>query len=734
MAIKRIERVTCGLNLGSIYSFSYNYTPDSGVTITISFVNASGEYAEPNLLPIRKVNISIGSASFSMYPVSYRSRLSSGSRVIDVDFVDETHQLDNYYITLTGKGCGDRVYALGRSVDSRSPTQINQDSLDPVAQQIKEFTQFSDVQYTFTEFLNTLRKVFNIQLLATLPVSSNFDSDTNANSFVGTFREVLDSWCNFLGFSYFFENGILKIFDPTKLIINLPSMPTDAIDFSKSEDITETYGKTAFNYIQLEGGQFELSETSDSGNSDENDGGPIYKRSVTLYPVGYELGLQKTTLALDQVSAAQYGPEFWFLYNFYKGSVSQECGWNNQVSPPDPNSTIAQSITAAGANFATINMTVFEEKYQAYYQYGTSIAGRWYISSAKSDLEVDETYSWFDVTSSSIFNFSSDFAATLQVSPKYLYEVPPLTTSKVVEGTEINQYFPGVNYSGKRMALYDPKELDETQFSLTTAQKNVISDLYSKLFLGLDGSRSMDFSSLVQNQYIGYNNISFPQDIQDLFKEMSRKGDIFKPSTTSKQLNGIKSVDYISLKQSQNEPNDVQVVTTQGPNVVGNTSVIKTLQNGAYVIYYNKYQKCASAASNGTYFGHRFEPRETSEDTSLIFNFRKLSNNTYSINRDLSVINNLVNENSLRALVSARGFPTKTVSFSLNYFRDIPHNFLTNGLTSMSVSIGSDGVSSTYEFSNSVLRVPDGNKSFAAVQQQVRNSWIRKYQPKEVIN
>ena len=150
--MRRLETVSCSLNLGLIYSLNYSYSPQNGISMTLFFVNESGEYNPPQLLPMNKANIKIGFASFALYPKSYKISKSAGRRVISVDFVDETFMLDNYYIVLTGRGCGENVFELGAPVDKRTIQQKLDAALDKDAERIKEFTQFPDLEYRLKKF------------------------------------------------------------------------------------------------------------------------------------------------------------------------------------------------------------------------------------------------------------------------------------------------------------------------------------------------------------------------------------------------------------------------------------------------------------------------------------------------------------------------------------------------------------------------------------------------------
>ena len=135
--MQTLQQVSCSLNLGQIYSLSYEYSPQDGVGITVFFVSENGTYTMPNLLPLQKAFIQIGSASFSMYPIRRKLSLSNGRRVMEVEFCDDLFKLNHYYLALTGRGCGQNVYTLGTPVDNRPLSVKLQTALDPIAQQIK---------------------------------------------------------------------------------------------------------------------------------------------------------------------------------------------------------------------------------------------------------------------------------------------------------------------------------------------------------------------------------------------------------------------------------------------------------------------------------------------------------------------------------------------------------------------------------------------------------------------
>lgn len=727
-----LDQVSCSMNLGQIYSLDYSYSPQDGVGITVFFVREDGNYTLPTLLPLQKAFIRIGGASFSMYPIRRKLSLAGKRRVMEVEFVDDLFKLNHFYLALTGRGCGTNVYNLGTPVDDRELSAKLQTALDPIAQQIKEFTQFPDYAYTFQEFLTLLGTKVN------LVVQASFDN-TIQRDFVGTFRGVLEEWLALYNLSYFFENGQLKIFDPTTVALTLPTQSSlsaaGILSFDDEEDIRGTYGKTVFNWYQQEGGEFPLNQTEDTN-------GPLYVRTNTLFPMGYEFNLAQPTMPLDQVAAAQYGQNFWLLYNYVKGTAATYCG----LAPITPSVTLSSVLSVAQAannngKVAIFDQNTYDQNYEAYSKYG-EMAGRWYMSNQQGSLALDQGYNWFDESEGQIFTFEN--VDDKAINPIYL--TPTSAGINQIPNTAINQTFPGFNYVGNRVVYQDTVPVNITgTFVLTPVNEGIVNSTYNDLFI--KGVESFDLNTQLAplysgvNTFVAYNSAAvMPTTVTDLINGIASKTSVFAPRFTSVPIKGILRGDYASLKASQDEDDNVDVVNgNDGGTVNSNTSVIKTLKQGNYTVYYNKYSKCGSASSADSYFGYEFEANQISPDNQVDVTFTKLANNSYQINRNFDVIDAEVNPPLLSTLAQPRTFSTKRVSFTLNYFRDVPTNFLSDGLVGMSMGFSEGGARATYTYSNEILEVAGrfhenkARQEIADYGQRIRNSTLRKYQPTEVI-
>jgi len=720
--MRSISQVFCSLNLGMIYSLTYSYSPDSGTKIRVYFVNREGRYTKPTMLPMQKAQIRIGGTSFSMYPVECEIEYESGRRIIWVEFEDEFLFLEHFYIALPGRGCGQNIFTLGDPVDMRTITEKMDDSLDPVATKIEQLTQFPDYTYSFDQFITVLRSRFNVE------ISASFDN-TYRRDFEGSFLNVLSDWCDLYNLSFFFQNSIIKIFDPTTLTINLPAQTSEMLSYSEGESIKETYGKTVSNWFQQDGDQYALSQASSDSK------GPLYIRSDTLYPAGYEFNLYQPPMDANQVAAAQYGPQFWFLYNYYYGLTSNNCGWSPVVPPSTLN--CVQGVAALGGRIAVVNADEQAGKYDAFYEYGKNIAGRYYLSNRKDTLAVEKNFTWFDESEGQIFNFADadDKAMTLD------FLTPIGAGNNSISETVINEYFPGVNYVGNRMVYKDTAPLPSGAFTLEGNLPALVASAYQAVY-NVKGGESFDFNTELAPIYTGNNTyvayipwVTVPQELVTKFQEIPTEAkNYLSPRFPSVPIKGVSSQDYTAVKAAQEEPEGVSIVSnSSGPNVVTNTSVIKTAKQGSYTIYYDKYSQCASASTEDSYYNFHFIPQQISTDSQFGITFEKQAGNTYALNRNYAAIDALVNNPLLPTLAQPRTFPTKRVTFTKNYFDTVPQDFLSNGLVGMSVNISDNGVQTSYTYSNEVLRLPDRTSQFANLQQAMKNSWIRTYRPSKTI-
>ncbi len=725
MAIRVLDNVTCSLNLGLPYSINYDWSPDSGTVISVYFVNDTGIYTAPTLSIRNKANIKIGPATFSLYPVAYEEAYESGRRVISVKFVDETFALENYFIAMPGRGMGSTagngagVYELGEPVDPRSLSQRVATAFDPQQVQINEITRFPDYEYNFTQFITILRQRFNVK--STVVVNELVYRD-----FVGTFKDVLNQWCSYFDISYFFQNGVLTIFDPTSLSLTLPTAPVDAISFNKRVTIENTYTKALANYFQDDGSPFNFS--------------PLATVVQTLFPIGYEFNLPQVDVNINQVVAAAYGQAFWFLYNYYNNTAATECGWS-QLSLSDltalgmtagANAGIYRSSQAVGGQFSVVDMDYFNKKFQMYSEYGQRIAGRYYLSNEiGNSLDSYAGYSWYDESQGQVFNFEA--AENKKITPTILQQ--QVQQNAFIPGTEINEYYPGINYRGNRMYILDNREIDlVTPFALGDTIQGEVDAAFAAIFEATNGTSGLNFSEIqAKKNYKIYISTPVPASVIDIFQNFNLKYSLFQPRFNSFPIKGTSQIDFANKQATQNNRDSVETITQRtGTVTVVDSSVFTPLRRGSQEGFLSKYRQVAAASTPNTAFKRKFQPKRLSPDAQTGITVQnQIRSNNYAATRVFTGLINDLNASRLSTLTNAAIFLQTDVSFSLNYFYDIPQNFLTNGLVSLSVSVGDGGITSSYTFSNSILDVPklsEATEKMSKLDQYMKNSWITRYQ------
>lgn len=721
MSIKKIDKVYCSLNLGYIYNLNYSFIPREGCKITLFFVNESGEYKTDILSASKKAQIKIGGAIFNMLPIRAREVKNGTEKTLSVDFIDDTFKLRNYYVSLTNKGCGKNVFQLGRTVDNRTDAQKQREDGDLF--RIKEFTTFDDLEYSFFDFVQVLKRVFPVKTLAQI-------DSTVTRPFEGTFAEVLDSWCAYFNLSYFFENGELLIFDPVSMNVAFPTIPEDAVSSSYEESIESMYDKTVWNAFTDNGGEVLLKSSS---------GDNIFLTNETLFPWENVFDIKTLNVSNNgeidklQLAAAQYGKEFWFLYNYRNGTADTECGFREVSVSRDhikrTSADIADSLTST-TKIAFFDEVAFEENYQKYFNYGREIAGRYYISNSNAGLENFSLYSWFDVNQ--INPVTTDALRKLPSVRAELYRNPADKSFGAISET-ISGSYKGLILNGQRIYVKDNDIRNfEATFALNENTKKNITGLFNQIINGNFGSRAMMLADGIERDYLIYESrVQYTSDISSLFSSLIGKTSIFDYRYKSNfRIRGYFNVD--NLSQDPNLPFDdtnIQIINS-GPNIISNTSVIKAKKNSSLVAYYSKYSSCVNESSDSGLLNRRFESISPSIDVSTPVSVTKNSNGVITINRNLNYLQLYQNSSILRSIAKPFAIPEKKLTFTLNYFnQNVPTSFLSNGLVGLSVDVGSEGLTASYSYSNEMLRVPESQQFIEKLEKSIKNSYIRNYVP-----
>lgn len=693
MAIKHIEKISCSLNLGLIYSLDYSFSPKDGVKITAYFVNESGVYQQDFLNANTPCSISVGDARFNVYPISFEIITNAKQRILKVEFWDNTFKLDNYHIVLKGRGCGANVFQIGSATEF-----INGVYVEKVSTQ--NSLTFDDITYTFSDFINVLRSVFPVNIVREAQFASNIDI---RGAHTGTFRSVLSAWCNDLGLSFFFENNSLVIVDPTSFNVSFPTPPTDALSISESKSLEGTYSKTGCLYAQIEGGEINIGEIYNKNILDA----ARLKTTLSFRPLfndTLEFNFGQELPDIKQVIAAMHGKEFWFLYNFYNNIAKKrvtidgadawlydEIGFYliEQDSIPLNSETVTALYKAAPNRLIAsfIDEGTFSSNYEKYKQYGERICGRYYLTDRLSDIDYYENFKFIRPNQ---LNEEKTVSFTDVQEIKFDRIISPIDGERVViDGTQIGENFSITTY-GDRLLYIDDIEKDyEQMFAISDDEAETLIRVFDTIIKGIPSS----------------NNFRFNGNINWVLSSI--------PITQPLFLNG-----YVGSRMAALNPRFKNGISFNGVSKDSNLSG-----------FYPKFEKCVSSSSFGNALNHRASIKQI-VDTSMdkTKNLKgSVVNGKIIAQRDLSNINAQFSSGVLQILKKPKLIPYKSLSFTTNYFYDFGANPLSNGLTSASVSIGDNGVSATYVFSNEILFVETEAGEVARLESMIRNSYIQKY-------
>lgn len=223
--INRLENVTID-NTNEVFGgfiYSVNYTVGLAgelTTLKVSIISINGDYfiSEEDLKTRgAPTEIKIGSAiTFFGYPIEFRFEKGPSGKVLEVEYVDESiAYLDLKYVALNGRVTppedASALILLGRPFVTKyilgnalqlEITAANSNYID-----IEDELNVPDILYTFPELISSIR-----DLIETMPTLTA-DHNVFYRPYTGTLREVLSSWCNDLGLSFYWQNRKLHFID-----------------------------------------------------------------------------------------------------------------------------------------------------------------------------------------------------------------------------------------------------------------------------------------------------------------------------------------------------------------------------------------------------------------------------------------------------------------------------------------------------------------------------------------
>jgi hypothetical protein len=255
MDIKKVPRIE-GYNLpGSVtygLNLSINYSSEPS-RLTLNLVSADGKYRTPQLKSAQ--NISFGSFSFKGRLWGYSLKESSQDKTLDIEIVDNSIILDQYYVVLWKRGLlgfngdkndvtktfdfGDESVLVPKRGSGGNPFTSFEERTLGVESVTRNSRKLKPLKYGNILLLGTEKfadsdcdipdtyYTFN-DLKSILPVNgNNFPNDNILKgTYEGTLRSVLNSWCSDLGYDFYWDysNDYLEFYPVNKgIVVQLPT-------------------------------------------------------------------------------------------------------------------------------------------------------------------------------------------------------------------------------------------------------------------------------------------------------------------------------------------------------------------------------------------------------------------------------------------------------------------------------------------------------------------------------
>jgi hypothetical protein len=260
MAIKNIPKITGPTFGGIIYGLSLesNYS-EAPSKLKLNIVNERGNYTITDSSLFNLTNVEFGNFKFNGYIHSYSERTTEDERVLEVEIIDKSIDLDRYWVMLWKRGLlnqkGSKINVQKTFDFSKERVLGPQKNTDPFAPFIKFVVktlpnvtltrpsygltipqkignvlllgkekfrdsncQIADTDYNFTELLSAIS-------LAGINIIGARDKNTNyRRTYEGTLRSVLSSWCSDFGMSFYwnYSTNVLSFYDIAAGISSIP--------------------------------------------------------------------------------------------------------------------------------------------------------------------------------------------------------------------------------------------------------------------------------------------------------------------------------------------------------------------------------------------------------------------------------------------------------------------------------------------------------------------------------
>jgi len=281
MAIELIPPINASFSSnGFVYAIDFQKSFSSEPSrVTYKVINRTGQYSLP--LIEQDASISFSNFNFNGYVYSYEVEESNSGNILTVTLIDKSVILDKLHVVVFRPGMfnesgtkkvvkldvkftsEDAFYTIGTDgagfkiiKNNYTNTQVDR-SVRGLNKKIGDIIMIGSEEpadtkcelpacsYTF----NDLKNVTGVSGFSSCPINDS----TVRQTYEGTLRSVLNSWCQDFGYSFYWDysSNTLRFFDATNSVFSLPVAANDPKITSKkyTKSAEGKYNQVAANYF-----------------------------------------------------------------------------------------------------------------------------------------------------------------------------------------------------------------------------------------------------------------------------------------------------------------------------------------------------------------------------------------------------------------------------------------------------------------------------------------------------
>lgn len=406
---------------GYIYNVDYNASfGESPSLLKVTLVNENGIYSidQTDLSLVgNATSIMLGTnIQLFMYLIQYELENSPKGKLLQLQYVDESvFYLDNNVVKLKARGVNNEswsnTFVVGEELNRVDIIGAGPASASVIINPDAYVTNIrvTEVLYTFYQLLDAIE--------GTIPLGALPPIDTQVEgyfqTYAGNLREVLSAWCNDLGYGFYWENRCLNFID-----LRNPANFTAVSAYANAI--------VAANNIQQSNTSYSLHDTISRGcySFFGKDGMPIQDNPIPTgnaysfnclttdnipWVAGYSVG-PATIFDLPRVQGAYYGPETFLLSSLTSLPTAGSLSLNSYSAVVVNNNNPDLAVVTRGTNYqntysgynwwkVTVNNT---QPFDTIYSQYKAIADFWgsffyyeMTSDQVSQLQLSATNKWY---------------------------------------------------------------------------------------------------------------------------------------------------------------------------------------------------------------------------------------------------------------------------------------------------------------------------------------------------